>query len=343
MKKIRYYDALRIISFCFIIFYHMMIQLQISEIYPAEKVSPFFSNSNMHLATLAVAVFFMLSGACLAYTTKDGFRIKEYFKKRYVKTLIPFYIVALAYYIYKAIITKSFLGMYTVHVPAWRIIYTILGLDGWIDMHKVPTFTLGVGEWFLGALLLLYLLFPLFRYFMKKNSILFLCVATCIYIIVAYNYTSYVPMHMNLILKGYEFILGMYLGTYLTSVNKKWMLLSVPVTVFFFTSSTALNWNGALKITVFALAFFVSFSYLEDLLSKGKLKWLDFLSGLSYELFLVHHIVIYEITPRVEEYIINKYHVLLLFIVQVLLMAILALILKYSSNALIKLIMKKRK
>jgi len=79
------------------------------------------------------------------------------------------------------------------------------------------------------------------------------------------------------------------------------------------------------------------------LLSKGKLKWLDFLSGLSYELFLVHHIVIYEITPRVEEYIINKYHVLLLFIVQVLLMAILALILKYSSNALIKLIMKKRK
>lgn len=343
MKKIRYYDLLRIISFCFIIFYHMMIQLQISGIYPPEKVSRFFMNDNMHIATLAVAVFFMLSGACLAYTTKDNFSIKEFYKKRFLKTLIPFYMVSLAYYVFKAISYHSLVNMYANKIPAWRIIYTLLGLDGWIDMHYIPTFTLGVGEWFLGALLILYLVFPLLRYLMTKYKVLFLCIATCIYIYVAYNYTSVVPIHMNLILKGYEFILGMYLGSYLNSVHSKWMVLSVPVVVFFFTSNTALNCNTALKITILALAFFISFSYLENILCKWKLKGLDLLSGLSYELFLVHHIVIYEITPRTSEYVTSKLSVLVLFIVQLLLMVILALLLKWISSKLIQLILKKRK
>lgn len=57
MKRIKYYDLLRVVCFCFIIFYHMMVQLTINGIYPNEKISTFYSNVNMHIATLAVAVF----------------------------------------------------------------------------------------------------------------------------------------------------------------------------------------------------------------------------------------------------------------------------------------------
>ena len=64
-KRIRYYDLLRILCTAFIIYYHMMIELIIEDIYPSEQISPLFSTPNISIATLGVAVFFILSGAGL--------------------------------------------------------------------------------------------------------------------------------------------------------------------------------------------------------------------------------------------------------------------------------------
>lgn len=340
MKRIKYYDLLRVVCFCFIIFYHMMVQLTICGIYPNEKISAFYSNANMHIATLAVAVFFMLSGASLSYTTKDNFNIKKFYKKRLLRLLIPFYVVEILYFAKKAVQAGSILGVFSPAIPKWRIIFTLLGMDEWVGMHGIPTFSLSIGEWFLGALIILYLLFPLLRYLMRKNRNLFFLVATSIYIIIIYNYSSNIPMHMNLIIKGYEFILGMYFGAYYTKFSSKWMLITIPTVVFFFTSSTALNLNNALKITLLAVAFFVSFSYFEDLLCKHDIKVVGVLSKYSYELFLVHHIVIYEITPLAQPYLTRKWGVLVLFIVQIAIMALFTVIVHYISEKSIRLIQK---
>lgn len=90
MKRIHYFDLLRCTCFCFIIFYHLLFQLYLSGICPVERLNPLFSNSNMHLATLGVAVFFMLSGASLSYTAKENFSLAKYYKKRFLRILIPF-------------------------------------------------------------------------------------------------------------------------------------------------------------------------------------------------------------------------------------------------------------
>ena len=57
MKRIRYFDLLRCISFCFIIFYHMISQLYFSGLFTLDKVLPFYENDNMNIAMLGVAVF----------------------------------------------------------------------------------------------------------------------------------------------------------------------------------------------------------------------------------------------------------------------------------------------
>ena len=88
MKRIHYFDLLRCTCFCFIIFYHLLFQLYLSGICPVERLNPLFSNSNMHLATLGVAVFFMLSGASLSYTAKENFSLAKYYKKRFLRILI---------------------------------------------------------------------------------------------------------------------------------------------------------------------------------------------------------------------------------------------------------------
>lgn len=160
MKRIRYFDLLRCISFCFIIFYHMISQLYFSKLFPLDKILPFYENDNMNIAMLGVAVFFILSGAGLAYSTAENFDIRRFYKKRFIRVLIPFYITYISYFIYKVITTGSFTSFFPPETSAWKIIFTFFGMDEWISQHGIHTFSLGIGEWFLGALLLLYLLFP---------------------------------------------------------------------------------------------------------------------------------------------------------------------------------------
>lgn len=343
MKRIKYFDLLRVVCFSFIIFYHMMIQLQINGVYPAEKLSPFFSNANMHIATLAVAVFFMLSGASLAYTTKDQFRLIDFYKKRFIRLLIPFYIVVIVYALVLAIFDPYTKLVHLAGVPKWRIVFTMLGLDEWVSMHNKATFSLGIGEWFLGALLILYVLFPLFRFLMLKNSKVFFATATLIYLIIIYTYSSDVPVHMSLYLKGYEFMIGMLFGFYFHKFNEKWMVVTLPIVLFFFISPIALPINGALKITVLAAAFFMSFSYLETILNRHEFKPIAVLSKYSYELFLVHHAVIYFVTPRAAKYISGKGTVAILFLGQLCIMAVFTVIVKWISDKIIGLVMKIKK
>ena len=85
MKRIRYFDLLRCISFCFIIFYHMISQLYFSRLFPLDKVLPFYENDNMNIAMLGVAVFSILSGAGLAYSTGENFDIRRLLQKKIYK------------------------------------------------------------------------------------------------------------------------------------------------------------------------------------------------------------------------------------------------------------------
>ena len=47
----------------------MISQLYFSGLFTLDKVLPFYENDNMNIAMLGVAVFFILSGAGLAYST----------------------------------------------------------------------------------------------------------------------------------------------------------------------------------------------------------------------------------------------------------------------------------
>lgn len=341
MKRIRYFDLLRSISFIFIIFYHMMVQLYLSGICSYDKVSPFFSNDNMHIATLGVAVFFMLSGASLAYTTKDNFKIGDFYKKRFAKILIPFYITVFLYFLVIVIINRSIHGIFPTGTPKWRVIFTVLGIDAWLSMYGISTFSLGgIGEWFLGCIIIMYLLFPLLRFLMMKSRKLFFIGATCIYLIIIYNYHSDVAMNLNILVKGYEFILGMLIGYCFREFDKKLACITVPLVVFFFTSSSGININYALKITILAVAFWVSVSYLEPYLAKRKLKILNIISSYSYEVFLVHHIIIYTLTPKAKPYLYGPWSIVILFIVQLVCMAVAAVILKFISGKCTSLVLR---
>ena len=117
------------------------------------------------------------------------------------------------------------------------------------DQHLFPYHR----RMFLGCLILLYLIFPLLRFFMIKSEKFFFIIATGIYLIVLFHYDFSVPIHMNFFLKGYEFVIGMMIGYYHEKFNPKWIFLSLPVVIFFVLCPFALPISTGLKITILPL------------------------------------------------------------------------------------------
>lgn len=340
MKRIRYFDILRIISTALVIWYHLVIQLAIGGIVPQTVLSPLYSSANIHVATLAVSVFFMLSGACQMISSREDFRPGSYYKKRFLTLLIPFFTAYILYLIYTAFRHPETIVFFRT-LPKKRILFTLLGMDEWVSMHGIPTFSLRIGEWFLGCLVVLTILFPAFRLLMLKKRHLFMAAATICFVILSTKYDAFcarfsiaVPWNMSFFLKGYEYLLGMYLALELPRLPKSLRWAAAAAALVFFISPFRIPGSEALKTTIFALCFFIAFSLSESLLQKENGQFLAKLSSFTYPLFLVHHIVIYEITPAAKPYLAGSGSIAILFLVELAVMTGLALLVQYLSQTI---------
>lgn len=329
-------------AFFMIVYYHLLVQLEISSICPHEVIGPLYSSINLHMATFSVALFFILAGASLAYTTPEDFSIGSFYKKRFLKLLVPFYVTVFFYNVYKICKANTVTVVFVPGIPKWRWIFTLLGLDQWLGMQGVQTFTNGVGEWFLGVLLILYLLFPIMYKIMLKDKRFFAIISTVIFLFVAYSYdkTSIVPIYQNIFLKGYEFVIGMMIGKYCITTTKKVWILSVPYILFMIFSKFFWNENDAVKITLSAVSVVNIFSYFESFFKKHMLKIVKILSDYSYEVFLVHHIIIGTTIPLLSSYMTNTYRILIVFVFEIIVVVVFAVLLKRISKCVFELINK---
>ena len=338
MKRIRYFDLLRIISFIMVIFYHMMIQLQLDGICPEGRLRPFYQNGNIHMATLAVALFFMLSGAGLTVSAERGFSLKKYYKGRFERLLIPFYLAVLALYLLALVFHHRPPVVFSSGTPAWRYIFTVLGVDEWVSMHGYSTFSTGIGEWFLGALIILSVLFPVFYFCMKRRPVIFLAACFGVYLFAALSDHFSVPVHMNLLLKGFEFVLGMYFGRYMARIPKAVRAAAAMPAVIICAGFPVLNISTAFIIPLAASAVFVSVSLAEPLLQKGRTAFLAKAALYSYPVFLVHHQVIFRMTPLFAPYYSGAFSVALFFLAEAAVMVLAGILLKLLADCTVRLI-----
>lgn len=158
-------DLARIVAFAIVILFHTYVQM--GRLAPA--VYPFISYINGNWGSTAVSVFFAVSGAVIAYnyadlTIQSGWkRLGQFYYKRWLRLFIPFYIVWGGNYIYRVLTARSF--FYKGHPLS--LILTALGMDGYL-YYRLPAYYI-VGEWFFGAIILLYLLYPLINFLARKN------------------------------------------------------------------------------------------------------------------------------------------------------------------------------
>ena len=337
-KRYAFMDVVRLFAMLGIVYYHMVVSLYLCGIRQYESISPLFENNNIHVATVGVGLFFMISGAGLMLSTKGKaeLNLKDYYFKRFTKILIPFYLVYVLYLITFMLLTKQGLdAVYDRNVSPFSFIFTLLGMDAYVSSFGIPSFSLGIGEWFLGALVMMYIIFPLLRWGLRKNKWITLGIMIIYYIIILITYplmpyADTVPGFVNFTCKVFEFFLGMFLIMVIDDIPKVVKLLfGIPI-VFFLIFPFKLTLNMNLLILIENISFFMFISGLEGVFTKFPkiMKTIAFLCGYTYEMFLVHHVTIDYITLQHIGVPFSNKDILFLFVKEFLAIIIITLLVK---------------
>lgn len=316
-------DVERSLAAIFILVYHYVIEsITVGYInFPSYLVQMF-----AFLAEIGIDLFFLLSGASLNYRWKDKWNLKNYAKSRVMAIYPDFWVSFLVLFIYSDVLHGN-----NATVPKWKIIFSVLGIDGYMQQFTSTFYK--IGEWFLGCLLVLYFLFPLFRRFVLPNmkTILF---GTVLFLLWLFCPVLFLPFNGNHTVLGQAFVFwsGILLSRF---IGHKYCIMkpipSVIILGVILLSPIPTKYKAflcALCIVVLVGAFANALNRLPQ-----KIRYTIFyFSRQSYRMFLIHHIllVLFVIPISVR----CSFHPLLSITIYFALCIVLSVVLKYVSTPL---------
>lgn len=249
--------------------------------------------SNIYIGNWGVSLFFIISGSALMYVYQDKLELKKFYKKRFLSIYPMFwmaYIIAFAYFCVK---NHMIPGTGT---PKVNFIFTILGLDGMLAAY-IPTFYI-LGEWFLGTIILMYLLFPLLRTGVNQKPVLTAAAVLVIYAVM-FLLEDRVNISIIVLTRLPEIAFGMYFVRWGKKVD--WKMALSAFLILIVNGVVAPSWSSMLQTTYVGIASFIVLVFLSYYLKFSACeKFCDVISKYSYAIFLVHHVIIAEIMARFD-------------------------------------------
>lgn len=275
--------------------------------------NPFFSEGGYLLANrpfgvyigdLGVSLFLIISGTVLALNYNRPINIKSFYWKRFKGIYPMFWTAWVLGTLYFFIDSK---GHPLNAAPPPSLIWTVLGVDGLVANFHLKTAYL-LGEWFLGFIIIYYLIFPLLKRGVDDYPRL-----TGVIILVLYAGSVFglgrmidVPMSVILTTRLPELAFGMYLVRFsatirpITALPCALILALFEVIGRFGTSSLSVVVSHFafkdISTTVVGIAVYVFLLAIADFLSLGPIRAVvGLIAKYSYPIFLVHHVVIYKL------------------------------------------------
>ena len=166
MKKERifYLDLIRVFAMAIIVSYHFFVCFEHNDL----VFTNFFLRKGT--GTLGNTLFFAISGAALFYNYKEKLELKSYYKKRFWAIFPLFWLTYFVWFMYQFVKNKGFF----INLPIYKLGFTVIGMDGYLNDYTLTWYLLG--EWFLSAIIILYLLFPLLKKLMDKHPKILLAI-----------------------------------------------------------------------------------------------------------------------------------------------------------------------
>lgn len=237
----------------------------------------------IYLGDFGSTLFFIVSGASLCYTAPEQFDTLSFYKKR-ARAVYPMFWLAWAICFSIHFVTRPgyYAGAKTV-----TLVLTVLGLDnfavaaGWVGQDFAC-----VGEWFLGSILFLYLLFPLLLFGYRRRPWLSFAIVTAAGVAVhlAGWDARLVAIHLP------EFFLGMLV----VGLSRRMQGILAGAAVLLLAVQQILGgWDTKIVSALFGAAVFIALIFVSQLISVGPVRRVCALLGkYSYAVFLVHHVII---------------------------------------------------
>ena len=347
--RLLFLDMLKLLSITYIFVYHFIRDIgELHQMIDLSDITNLFVKPNFNLGLIATTLFVIISGSSLAIShdkkndLKLNFKsILSFYKNRAIRILIPYYVVYVAFYIYLALYNHV-LKIFTNLSPI-DYIWNIFAMDGYASIYGFNTAYLNVGEWFMGCIVICYLLFPILYYFNKKYKYITYVLMT-IYIIITLSINKFTPnFNLSAFYQIYNFYMGIFLSNfiYIDKIDFKYHILFIIGIIISYISSPMSAY--VLFINTYICVFiYIIFYHLEKYLQNNNIKtFLTYFSMISYEFFLVHHFVISQ-----ANFIINKTQVfgkeaIHIFVTDLLWVLSLSILFHIISTKIIKLIIKK--
>lgn len=297
-ERLKYVDLLRIIAIIPVVVCHWTRGLEYAGVTYESKILPdeIFS---LYLGGFGVAVFFVLSGISLMYTYEGKLDIKKYFYKRFVGIYPMFWIAWIIAFCYYFVINH---GNYYTNAPKWTMIWSFLGLDGYFSTFGANWYLLG--EWFLGCLLFLYLLFPILKWGIEKHPVVTGIIIVTVYLVLSIFYKGAIHRNNFFLFRVPEFAFGMYFVKYWKKPNVASGIITLAFLAFMqlfpfhkFLDDETFFFTAVYRNTLVGIATVVCVCWLCSYIkADGFFGLCAKISKYGYAVFLTHHVIITEYT-----------------------------------------------
>ncbi len=295
-KKIRSFDFIRAVCTIGIVLFHY--SYNYIEYGIGGNHIFFAKYSNGDWGGLFVAMFFMLSGALLYYNYGEKISVRMFYLKRWLSIFPMFYLAWFFGYLAKV----KELGSWLWAGPRRVFIYTILGIDGYLLNPGVNINYYTLGEWFLGAILMLYLLFPVLRliFIPNKRTGCILRYAFTAVLFVLYTGNLYydwfaISDGKNMLTCVMDFWIGMLLMEYGKDRFSDFKVTAVAAVLALVLMFAPLGMKEVMVSTLVGACLMTVFMNLgERAMALRPVNVVaSYISKWSFGIFLVHHVILY--------------------------------------------------
>lgn len=288
MKRVlKYRNQIYGLCAIWIIFFHIQRRIEFPD-FPI--LTPLLKMGNV-----GVDVFMFLSGYCLCLSFKRNSNLRRFFRKRVSRVVIPYLVISIPYFLYRAFIVKQSLSFFK---QCLTFAIDISGVSFWLKGFQTT--------WFVHAIIVLYCLFPLFyRIICKgKTAGVALIIATYLLIFFCYYFSPIFDKNAIALCRFPVFIFGILMAYYRWGLSfKKRHLFAFAIFVILIiwiipTKELMYEhfriWYAPLFVfyITMVIPLMVLMAKMVEKLDAVSNRILLFIGGLSLEIYIIHVMVL---------------------------------------------------
>ena len=257
-----------------------------------------FEPFGIYVGALGVSLFLIISGAALTLTYRRPINLKRFYWKRFLNIYPMFWTAWVLGTLYYFIIYN---GRPPNAAPARSFIFTLLGIDGLAVNFHLRTMYL-LGEWFLGFILLYYVVFPLLLWAIDRfpviTGVVLLAAYAATVVIMPRHFPGY-PSAMILTTRLPELAFGSYFVLYVRRVH--WAVVVPAAGVLAVSAIFPEAIPEDVGTTIVGISAFLILVVVGRYVAIQPVRVVvGLIAKYSYPIFLVHHVVIWQVIQRIN-------------------------------------------